>query len=191
MKAEHPGRALELGCGTGILHRFFEPGTYVGVDVDSGRIELARKLHPGYEFIVGDAAALDPQWLATFSFVFCFAFLHHVDDDCVMRIFGAFDRASELAAKPIYFLVNEPRMPEETFSNIPGYVLCKLDRGRYMRKLSRFQIVAGPRISTLNHGPGPWYWPVPGFCALLKFTGASRPAGTDSEKPLARGSAHA
>lgn len=73
MKAEHPGRALELGCGTGIFHRFFEPGTYVGVDVDSGRIELARKFHPGYEFIVGDAAALDPQWLATFSFAFCHA----------------------------------------------------------------------------------------------------------------------
>lgn len=37
-------------------------------------------------------------------------------------------------------------MPEETLSNIPGYILCKLDRGRYVRKLSRFRIMAGDRI---------------------------------------------
>lgn len=181
MKNAHAGRALELGCGTGTLSRFFQPGTYTGVDMDSQRIDLAKRLHPGHEFHVGDATVVDPSWVADFAFVFCHAFLHHIDDGHVDRIMTACDRASRLVATPVYMLILEPVLPERTFSNIPGYLLGKLDRGHHVRKLSRLKVLLGDRVSEFQTCGGPWYWPVPGAACMLEFL------TTESQKrPLGR-----
>ena len=56
-------RVLDLGCGTGDLLAALKPATGVGVDLSSGMIEIAQKLHPGLEFRVGDIE--DPELIAS------------------------------------------------------------------------------------------------------------------------------
>ena len=191
MKSQYPGRALELGCGTGIFSRFFEPGMYVGVDLDSGRVDLAKELQPEHEFISGDVTALDPLWLTDFGFVFCYGVMHHIDDAGINRILGAFDRASAVAGKPIHFLVMEPVMPEKTLLNIPGWMLGKLDRGNYVRKLSRLKALFADRVSKVEDVAAHWYWPIPGVNMVVECPTISSQVGRENEEVLKRASAHA
>lgn len=58
-----PGkRVLELGCSRGDLLAALEPSYGVGVDFSAKAIEKARTLHPGLNFVLGDAE--DPATLA-------------------------------------------------------------------------------------------------------------------------------
>jgi SAM-dependent methyltransferase len=52
-------KVLEVGCSTGDLLAALKPGRGVGVDLSPEHVEIARKKHPGLEFCVGDAEALD------------------------------------------------------------------------------------------------------------------------------------
>jgi ubiquinone/menaquinone biosynthesis C-methylase UbiE len=55
-----PGlRILELGCGNGDLLAALSPSFGVGVDFSPAMIDLARRRHPGLEFLRGDVEALD------------------------------------------------------------------------------------------------------------------------------------
>ena len=68
----HPGmRVLDLGCGTGrtTIHVKNRGCDVVGVDLSDAMIRRARERHPGIDFRVGDALALDfPD--ASFNAVF-------------------------------------------------------------------------------------------------------------------------
>lgn len=45
------GKVLDIGCGSGVLASFVEPGQYVGFDRDMGSIEVARRAHPRHRFV--------------------------------------------------------------------------------------------------------------------------------------------
>jgi len=69
------GRVLDVGCGTGLLLDVLPAITahrYVGVDVSAGMVRVARAKHPGYRFVVADAAVV--AWPMV---------------DCVVGLFGA------------------------------------------------------------------------------------------------------
>ena len=54
MKITRPylrGRILDFGCGVGELTQMCNPETYVGVDIDTTSIEIARKKHPMFQFL--------------------------------------------------------------------------------------------------------------------------------------------
>jgi len=164
-----PGLVLELGCGTGVLSKFFEPGEYVGCDLDAGRIESARENYPGHEFIVADATKLRPDFVAGFSFVFCHAWVHHINDEPVRRILDRIAAGSLQARRPIGMLVLEPLLPERPFLNPLGYLLAKLDRGRFVRRDEAMRSLFGLALGDVQLGRGPWYWPIPGGAYLLEF----------------------
>jgi SAM-dependent methyltransferase len=50
------GRVADLGCGTGLALDHLKMGSdrYVGVDISSEMLDVARFKHPGYEFIQAD-----------------------------------------------------------------------------------------------------------------------------------------
>jgi SAM-dependent methyltransferase len=50
---------LEVGCGTGRMLAALKPGVGVGVDFSEESIAIARREHPGLEFIVADAHELE------------------------------------------------------------------------------------------------------------------------------------
>ena len=47
-------RVLDLGCGTGRLLAALKPSRGVGVDISASMLEVARREHPGLEFVLGD-----------------------------------------------------------------------------------------------------------------------------------------
>ncbi|MEO1084230.1 MAG: methyltransferase domain-containing protein, partial [Acidobacteriota bacterium] len=48
------GRVLDVGCGVGKLAQSIAPDRYVGVDLDSESIEMARLSCPGHTFLTWD-----------------------------------------------------------------------------------------------------------------------------------------
>lgn len=51
-------KILEIGCGTGDLLEALTPSRAVGLDFSKKMLELARKRHPQFEFVEGDALDL-------------------------------------------------------------------------------------------------------------------------------------
>jgi SAM-dependent methyltransferase len=60
-------RVLELGCGHGDLLATLKPSIGVGVDLSSGMLRYARKMHPDLRFVQADAHALPIK--DTFDFI--------------------------------------------------------------------------------------------------------------------------
>jgi len=62
---------LEIGCSTGDLLAALRPREGVGLDVAPRMVEIARKKHPGLQFVIGDAETLDVRELEgrTFDYV--------------------------------------------------------------------------------------------------------------------------
>jgi ubiquinone/menaquinone biosynthesis C-methylase UbiE len=74
---------LEIGCGNGYgghLLNQLGPGSYVGVDVMEEQIEIARRNHPQYEFLVQDASDLSRFVDASKDVVVIFGVLHHIPE---------------------------------------------------------------------------------------------------------------
>jgi ubiquinone/menaquinone biosynthesis C-methylase UbiE len=58
LRTDASARTLDLGCGPGTFADVFAGGDYVGVDLDAGYIDHARRTRPG-TFVVADARALE------------------------------------------------------------------------------------------------------------------------------------
>ena len=161
--------ALDLGCGTGILAKFFAPEEYVGCDLDEERIKTAQLKFPGFEFFVADATDLNPDFTGRFPFIFAQNWLHHVDNKCIVRTLERILDGSKKAGRPIEMLVIEPLLPCCKFSNPFGYLLAKLDRGRFVRSDKEMRSLLGRYLKDARIITGPWYWPVPSGVYRLKI----------------------
>ena len=67
----HPGSALDMGCGTGILCRILAQAGIAprGMDLSPGMIAIAREENPGIPFDVGDMTDYHPG--QTFDLITC------------------------------------------------------------------------------------------------------------------------
>lgn len=164
-------RVVELGCGTGLLSKFFKPGTYVGVDFDASRIATARETYPDHTFLVGDTTMMTGAWLAEFDMAMCHGFIHHVDDTGVGRMVDAFREAARQRSKPFSFLAIEPVLPAKAISNPVGYMLAKFDRGEYVRTIPELRTLFGEAITKIEPLRTPVQWPVPGAAVHLCYAG--------------------
>lgn len=73
-----PLRALDVGCGPGLLHSYLTGlGELHGIDVSESMIEAARKANPEVRYHVGDGSAL-PFEDGEFDLSFASCVLHHV-----------------------------------------------------------------------------------------------------------------
>lgn len=162
--------ALELGCGTGTLSRLFDKDKYVGIDLDAARIAVAREKHPGYEFVVGDASNLDSAFIARFGFVFCHAWVHHIDDESVRRILDSIASSAKKLDRALNLLVMEPLLPDHFLQNPVGFALGKLDRGRYVRPRAAMERLLGEALVKTDVSRINWVWPVPGASFHLRYS---------------------
>ena len=90
LAAVPPGaeRALDVGCGEGLLARQLRPQVrhVTAIDLDRPSLQLARH-HPGgddIEFIEGDVLThrFEPS---SFDFISCVAALHHMDEERALQ----------------------------------------------------------------------------------------------------------
>ncbi len=124
----HPGdKILDVGCGFGVLVKYFKDCDYTGIDSDPARIDWARKEigeTPTRRFVVGNACRLH---FASKSFdrAIGFGILHHLSDDTAKQCIRELSRLSKKRvafADPVY-------SKHHAISNF----LCKHDRGAYVR----------------------------------------------------------
>ncbi|MBN2560330.1 MAG: class I SAM-dependent methyltransferase [Phycisphaerae bacterium] len=74
-----PARALDLGCGEGVLLNTFPPDTrVVGVDISGESLQRCRKLHPRQSVLQADASQRLPFPDQAFDLVVCTEVLEHV-----------------------------------------------------------------------------------------------------------------
>jgi SAM-dependent methyltransferase len=65
-----PFRALDLGCGTGSLFKYFPATTHkIGMDISPEMIQTAKKNYPSAQFLVGDIRAF--QFEYKFDLITC------------------------------------------------------------------------------------------------------------------------
>jgi len=162
------GLALEIGCGTGEMARFFSEGVYTGIDTDLDRIRTARGRFPGATFLHGDVSCMDSEFLSQFRLVFAFNVLHHLSDDECQRLLGSLRSAAVFRGLSLH--VAEPTLPRFV-ENPVGFLLAKADDGKFVRTLQETTALflpSSPKITV--SGKPPWFWPVPGATFEVEFT---------------------
>ena len=129
-KMVSPGRedlVLDVGCGTGKYSEVFQCN-YFGIDCSPEYIDYARKYHKG-NFSVMDASCLEfPDKM--FNYIMIVGVLHHLPDNKVAGIISEIKRVCKQGGR---IIIMEPVYPTSKF-NIVGYLLRRLDRGKYIRK---------------------------------------------------------
>lgn len=141
-------RVLELGCGTGALCHYL-PGDidYLGVDLDRGYVEAARRRFPERTFLARDLE--DPATLKEFrdhfDIVVVFGVLHHLDDGVAA---GALRGAAVALAGHGILLAVEPCT--DSGQGLVERALKRLDRGGHIRDAAGYRELAAPSFSAVK-----------------------------------------
>src|SRR6516162_8083351 len=69
---------LDVGCGPGTNTALFPHCRYLGIDINSRYIQIARQRHKR-DFLVADIMRVDGVFSASFDFILLNSFLHHLD----------------------------------------------------------------------------------------------------------------
>ncbi|HDL64381.1 MAG TPA: class I SAM-dependent methyltransferase [Proteobacteria bacterium] len=121
-------KVLDLGCGPGNTAHIFSGADYTGVDINERYISVARKKHPGLNFIVGDVNRV--EWGAGFDIILINSLLHHLDDNEASKILR---KAVAVLKETGKVIIQEPMLPgKEEWSY---RLMMRLDRGNYFRSL--------------------------------------------------------
>jgi len=123
------GRVLDLACGPGTNARYFEPGSYTGLDINRRYIERARDRYEG-RFIVADATAPDILNGERFDFILVNSFLHHLPTDPVSKTLR---RVNELLTDEGRVHVLDLVLPARRSL---ARLLAGADRGNYPRPIA-------------------------------------------------------
>ena len=119
---------LDVGCGTGKYAIF--SCKYFGIDSNEDYINYAKKYHQG-TFLKMDGTDLKFSD-NTFDFVVNISTLHHVSDNVTKKMIVEMKRVCK---KDGYIYIVDAVYPK----NLLGYILFKLDRGRYRRKFKELK----------------------------------------------------
>ncbi|MBI1920704.1 MAG: class I SAM-dependent methyltransferase [Geobacter sp.] len=125
---------LDIGCGIGDYSVLFKQATYTGLDKDECYIHSATSKYgrPGVTFIAGDATKLSFS-SGHFSYCFSVGLYHHLPDDAVV---ASLQEALRVAG-PGRVIVMDAIFPPR--GNFPGYLLRRLDRGKFVRTFTAYE----------------------------------------------------
>jgi SAM-dependent methyltransferase len=127
---------LEVGCSVGNIAVAFlgrSPQRYVGVDIDSAAIRLARKRFSrveNFDFYCQDLAEL-AQRRDRFGYVLVAGVLHHLPDDECLAILRT---AAALLEDSGVLAVVEPVVPRPLDPGLCRFYLRHLEHGQYVRE---------------------------------------------------------
>jgi SAM-dependent methyltransferase len=120
---------LDIGCGTGDYAPLFEKQRYIGIDYNPDYINRAKQIYgnlPNVNFFCVDINEL-PKLNFAADHAYCAAVTHHLTDEEVLGM-----ARSVLKAVGKRFVIVDLYLPN-LFLNPIGFLLVKMDRGRYGR----------------------------------------------------------
>ena len=78
-------RVLDVGCGPGTNTHLFGHADYLGIDINPGYIEHARRKH-NRRYVVADVTMYEEAAGGDFDFILINSFLHHIDTPSAHKI---------------------------------------------------------------------------------------------------------
>ncbi|MBI4830126.1 MAG: methyltransferase domain-containing protein [Candidatus Lindowbacteria bacterium] len=127
------GRVLDVGCGTA-RYAFLFKSRYVGIDVNHRY--FAGKSQPGARFVCGDATLL-PFKDAAFDFVYSVVSFHHISIENTRSALKEIVRVCKSGAPVV---IVDGLLPESNL-DLPGRIICALDRGKHFKRREEFENV--------------------------------------------------
>ena len=156
-------RVLDVGCGPGTNAARFAGSDYVGVDINSRYLEIARGKYRG-AFIQADLETADISSFGRFDVILVNSFLHHLPDAAVSRVLAQLEDLLEPGGRiHILELVLPMRL---SFPRI----MARLDRGRYARPLAEWHGLFSSHFDAAVLEP----YVVGGLWAMVYFQGKKR-----------------
>jgi cyclopropane fatty-acyl-phospholipid synthase-like methyltransferase len=128
-------RFLDIGCGTGELAKFIDPADYVGIDLSEEYIADARK-HYGGQFLALSADRVG-ELDDSFDVAVEVGVFHHLSDEQVRATLDGLTRVIKPDGKVV---IHEAVWPTRWW-DVPGYVIRRLDRGKYVRTVKQWHEV--------------------------------------------------
>ncbi len=129
LRAAPSETVLDVGCGTGNYVDYFPQQRYIGLDINPDYIEHATRIHgqaANATYVCLDLNKLKDANLNA-DYGFCLAVTHHLTDselqDMIRNVLESVRSA---------FIIVDLCLPS-IWSNPVGYLLVKLDRGKYGR----------------------------------------------------------
>ena len=115
---------LDIGCGTGTLNQYINPGSYLGIDINLDFVKLAKKKYPGLSFKVMNIVD-EKLPRGRFEYFFIMNVLHHLTDQQIKNAFKKIKKSKSL--REFVIVESRPR-------NIFGKILGKFDAGSNFRE---------------------------------------------------------
>ena len=121
-------RILEIGCGPGTIVRYLPESEYLGFDLSSRYIELAKKRYPQAKFVCERVSQFSLAERGSFDVVLALGIVHHLDDSEAQQLFQiAYD-----ALRPGAKLVTIDGVWTDDQSTATRWLLAR-DRGEHIR----------------------------------------------------------
>jgi cyclopropane fatty-acyl-phospholipid synthase-like methyltransferase len=130
-------RILEIGCGPGTIAGYLPDSEYVGLDVSSKYIEMARKRFPRAQFVCQRVSQFSLAKQQSFDAVLALGIVHHLDDQEAGQLFQIAYDALKSGGK----LVTFDGVWTHDQSAAARWLLAR-DRGEYIRNEREYVKIA-------------------------------------------------
>jgi cyclopropane fatty-acyl-phospholipid synthase-like methyltransferase len=138
-------RILEIGCGPGTIVDYLPQVEYVGFDLSSKYIEMARKRFPQAEFICERVSRFSLAKQQSFDAVLALGVVHHLDDQEARQLFQIAADALKSGGK----LITIDGVWTSDQSASARWLLAR-DRGEYVRKEGEYVKIASEMFATVR-----------------------------------------
>ncbi|MBZ5540098.1 MAG: class I SAM-dependent methyltransferase [Acidobacteriia bacterium] len=125
-------RVLDVGCGPGTNTHLFGHADYLGMDINPGYIEHARRKH-NRRYVVADVTTYEDAAGGEFDFILINSFLHHIDTPSAHRIL---ERLRSWLSPDGHMHILELVAPGDRSI---AQLLANCDRGKYARPLAEWR----------------------------------------------------
>ena len=138
-------RILEIGCGPGTIVDYLPHVEYVGFDLSSKYIEMARKRFPQAEFVCERVSRFSLEKQQTFDVVLALGVVHHLDDQEARQLFQIASDALKSGGKLI--TIDGVWTSDQSVS--ARWLLAR-DRGEYVRNEGEYVKIASEMFATVR-----------------------------------------
>jgi cyclopropane fatty-acyl-phospholipid synthase-like methyltransferase len=138
-------RILEIGCGPGTIVGYLPHSDYLGFDLSSKYIEVARKRFPQAQFVCERVSQFSLAKHQSFDAVLALGIVHHLDDAEAKRLFQiGYD-----ALKPGGKLITIDGVWTRDQSATARWLLAR-DRGEHVREEAEYVRIASDVFSNIK-----------------------------------------
>jgi SAM-dependent methyltransferase len=138
-------RIFEIGCGPGTIVRYLPPSEYLGFDLSSRYIALARRRFPKAQFICERVSQFSLNKERNFDVALALGIVHHLDDAEARQLF----QIAYNALRPGGKLVTIDGVWTDCQSSAARWLLAR-DRGEHIRSEPEYVGIASQVFSNVR-----------------------------------------